>query len=223
MTFARQATRLTLAAWHSDRIGSDQGSLKNDNQPRSLEIQSHEVRARTAETQTRITLFLVKSHPCVGDLAPWCPDELAQASDHHGHHASYTMGQPPLLRCSCSSCDLCDFVSEASHICFSVTDTHRASHCIRPHFWWSDVYGKRMLLPSRRSCSTELTCDQSDDTIDGMINYELDAMFMYTVTMGLVGLLMAWEVTLLALKGWAVRNESRNVAQSSDTARYGQL
>lgn len=42
-----------------------------------------------------------------------------------------------------------------------------------------------------------------------MINYDLDAMFMYTVTMGLVGLLMAWVVLLLALKGWAVRAERR--------------
>lgn len=223
MTFARQATRLTLVAWHSDRIELDQGPVKNDNQPQSLEVQSHEVRAPAAEAQIRIALFLVKSHSCIGDPAPWCHDELAQASDHDGYHASYTMGQPPLLRCSCSSYDLRDLVSEASHICLSVTDTHRASHCFRPHFWWSDLYGKRMLFPSGRPCSTELTCDQSDDTIDGMIHYELDAMFMYTVTMGLVGLLMAWEVILLALKGWAVRNESRNVFLSSDTARYGQL
>lgn len=30
---------------------------------------------------------------------------------------------------------------------------------------------------------------------------------MYTVTMGLVGSLMAWEVIVLAIKGWAVRRE----------------
>jgi hypothetical protein len=47
----------------------------------------------------------------------------------------------------------------------------------------------------------------SSDTVDGMIHYELDAMFMYTVTMGLVGLLMAWEIFVLALKGWASRKE----------------
>lgn len=41
-----------------------------------------------------------------------------------------------------------------------------------------------------------------------MINYDLDAMFMYTVTMGLVGLLMAWVIIVLALKGWAFRKES---------------
>lgn len=40
-----------------------------------------------------------------------------------------------------------------------------------------------------------------------MIHYDLDAMFLYTVTMGLVGMLMAWEITVLAVKGWAVRRE----------------
>ncbi|KAI0150649.1 hypothetical protein GGR57DRAFT_189846 [Xylariaceae sp. FL1272] len=48
----------------------------------------------------------------------------------------------------------------------------------------------------------------SSDTVAGMINYNLDAMFFYTVTMGMVGLLMAWIVLVLALKGWAVRKES---------------
>lgn len=48
---------------------------------------------------------------------------------------------------------------------------------------------------------------QSEDTINGMINLDLDVMFMYTVTMGFVWLLMAWEVVVLALKGWAVRKE----------------
>ncbi|KAK5653554.1 hypothetical protein OQA88_8813 [Cercophora sp. LCS_1] len=48
----------------------------------------------------------------------------------------------------------------------------------------------------------------ASDTVSGMIHYELDAMFMYTVTMGLAGLLMAWIVMMVALKGWAVRRES---------------
>ncbi|KAK7745978.1 hypothetical protein SLS53_002698 [Cytospora paraplurivora] len=50
----------------------------------------------------------------------------------------------------------------------------------------------------------------SSDTVDGMIHYRLDAMFMYTVTMGLVGVLMAWEIILIAIKGWAVRKEAGN-------------
>ncbi|KAI1424243.1 hypothetical protein F5Y12DRAFT_797212 [Xylaria sp. FL1777] len=48
----------------------------------------------------------------------------------------------------------------------------------------------------------------SGDTVEGMIHYDLDAMFFYTVTMGLVGVLMAWIILLLAFKGWAVRRES---------------
>ncbi|KAF6841547.1 integral membrane protein [Colletotrichum musicola] len=48
----------------------------------------------------------------------------------------------------------------------------------------------------------------ASDTIEGMIHYDLDAMFMYTVTMGLVGILMAWEILVLAIKGWAVRRET---------------
>lgn len=45
-----------------------------------------------------------------------------------------------------------------------------------------------------------------------MIHYQLDAMFMYTVTMGLVGLLMAWVILLVALKGWAARREASRAA-----------
>ncbi|KAK3348095.1 hypothetical protein B0H65DRAFT_165742 [Neurospora tetraspora] len=48
----------------------------------------------------------------------------------------------------------------------------------------------------------------ASDTVSGMIHYQLDAMFMYTVTMGLVGLLMAWVILCIALKGWAVRKET---------------
>ncbi|KAK0648747.1 hypothetical protein B0T16DRAFT_118938 [Cercophora newfieldiana] len=47
----------------------------------------------------------------------------------------------------------------------------------------------------------------ASDTVNGMIHYELDAMFMYTVTMGLVGLLMAWVIIVVAIKGWAVGKE----------------
>jgi hypothetical protein len=52
-----------------------------------------------------------------------------------------------------------------------------------------------------------------------MINYHLDAMFMYTVTMGFVGLLMAWIIIVLALKGWAVRRESRRSPNAWNMAK----
>ena len=50
---------------------------------------------------------------------------------------------------------------------------------------------------------------QSGDTVDGMVHYGLDAMLLYTVTMGLVAFLMAWVIIVIAVKGWAVRREAR--------------
>ncbi|KAI9154854.1 membrane protein [Paramyrothecium foliicola] len=41
----------------------------------------------------------------------------------------------------------------------------------------------------------------SSDTVEGMIHFGIDAMALYTVTMGFTGILMAWIITLLALKG----------------------
>ncbi|KAJ4348156.1 uncharacterized protein N0V89_009528 [Didymosphaeria variabile] len=46
------------------------------------------------------------------------------------------------------------------------------------------------------------------DTVAALESYHLDAMFTFTVTMGLVALLMAWTVVVVAIKGWATRNES---------------
>ncbi|KAM5358141.1 hypothetical protein ACJZ2D_015556 [Fusarium nematophilum] len=45
----------------------------------------------------------------------------------------------------------------------------------------------------------------SSDTIDGMIHHDIDVMALYTVTMGITGIIMAWIIVLLALKGWASR------------------
>lgn len=56
--------------------------------------------------------------------------------------------------------------------------------------------------------SEGLTLSQSADTVAGMVHYDLDTMFIYTVTLGFVGLLMAWEITCMALKGWAARKEA---------------
>ena len=55
---------------------------------------------------------------------------------------------------------------------------------------------------------TQISTTQSGDTVSGMIHYQLDAMFMYTVTMGLTALLMAWVILMVALKGWAARREA---------------
>lgn len=45
------------------------------------------------------------------------------------------------------------------------------------------------------------------DVVTGIEMNGLDAMAVFTVTMGLTGLIMAWEVLLYAIKGWAVRKE----------------
>jgi hypothetical protein len=48
------------------------------------------------------------------------------------------------------------------------------------------------------------------DTVAVLEGYGLDAMFTFTVTMGLTALLMAWTTVVIAIKGWATRKESRS-------------
>ena len=40
-----------------------------------------------------------------------------------------------------------------------------------------------------------------------MESYNLEAMFVFTVTMGFIMLLMAWVIIVIAIKGWAVKRE----------------
>ena len=47
----------------------------------------------------------------------------------------------------------------------------------------------------------------NQDFVEGMENYGLNAMFLFTLTMGLTAFLMAWEVVVLAVRSWAVRRE----------------
>ncbi|KAG7106629.1 putative membrane protein C3B8.06 like [Verticillium longisporum] len=81
----------------------------------------------------------------------------------------------------------------------------------------------RSILPSRPP--TELVTSfclitggiifmaSSTDTVEGLRHYNLDAIFVYTVATGIVGLLMAWVIIVLAVKGAAVRQQRR--AQTS--------
>lgn len=48
------------------------------------------------------------------------------------------------------------------------------------------------------------------DTVAALEGYSLDAMFTFTVTMGLTALIMAWTTVVLAIKGWAVREGTRS-------------
>lgn len=47
------------------------------------------------------------------------------------------------------------------------------------------------------------------DVIRWMEDRNLMAMFIFTVVMGFTALLMAWQMLVLALKGWAVRREAK--------------
>ncbi|CAG8972886.1 hypothetical protein HYALB_00001306 [Hymenoscyphus albidus] len=46
------------------------------------------------------------------------------------------------------------------------------------------------------------------DTVNAMESNGLDAMFIFTVAMGLITFLMAWVIVVVAIKGWAVRMEN---------------
>ena len=48
------------------------------------------------------------------------------------------------------------------------------------------------------------------DTVAILEQYGLDAMFTFTITMGITALLMAWTTVVIATKGWALRKESRS-------------
>ncbi|KAH8819527.1 integral membrane protein-like protein [Xylogone sp. PMI_703] len=50
----------------------------------------------------------------------------------------------------------------------------------------------------------------SKDVVAAIEYNRLDAMFMFTVCMGLVAFLMAWIITVMAIKGWAVRKEMKS-------------
>lgn len=47
------------------------------------------------------------------------------------------------------------------------------------------------------------------DIIHYMEVYNLMAMFIFTVTMGFTAFLMAYEILVLSLKGWAIRRETK--------------
>lgn len=53
------------------------------------------------------------------------------------------------------------------------------------------------------------------DTVAALESYNLDAMFTFTVTMGLTALLMAWTTIAIAVKGWAQRKESSSTYMKS--------
>lgn len=49
----------------------------------------------------------------------------------------------------------------------------------------------------------------SKDTVAAMELHDLDAMFVFTVVMGLVAFLMAWIILVIAVRGLAVTRERK--------------
>ena len=49
------------------------------------------------------------------------------------------------------------------------------------------------------------------DTVAAMEHYDLNAMFVFTVTMGFTAFLMAWTILVLAVKGWAARRNQHSL------------
>ncbi|KAA8566255.1 hypothetical protein EYC84_008855 [Monilinia fructicola] len=49
----------------------------------------------------------------------------------------------------------------------------------------------------------------SKDTVKSIEFNDLDAMFVFTVSMGLITFLMAWIILVIAIKGWATREDKR--------------
>lgn len=50
----------------------------------------------------------------------------------------------------------------------------------------------------------------SRDTVMAMEANDMDAMFIFTVSMGVITFLMAWIIAVVAIKGLAVRSENRS-------------
>jgi hypothetical protein len=50
----------------------------------------------------------------------------------------------------------------------------------------------------------------ASDIITGMEMYGLHAMILFTIIMGLTSFLMAYEIVVLAIKGWAVSKEQQS-------------
>ena len=47
------------------------------------------------------------------------------------------------------------------------------------------------------------------DVVESIETYDLDAMFLLTVIIGLTAFVTAWAMVVLAIKGWAVRQEQQ--------------
>ena len=51
-------------------------------------------------------------------------------------------------------------------------------------------------------------CSQTRNVVETIEFYELDAMFIFTVTMGVTAFIMAYEILAIAIKAWAAKKET---------------
>jgi len=72
------------------------------------------------------------------------------------------------------------------------------------------IFMSSVSFPSKRLREIGTNEMQARDTIMTMESYGLEAMFVFTVSMGLIMFLMAWIIGVIAIKGWAVRRENRS-------------
>ncbi len=59
------------------------------------------------------------------------------------------------------------------------------------------------------------------DVIQMMEDHDLMPMFIFTVCMGFTAFLMAFEIVVLAVKGWATRRQSAVLRSLPAAIRYG--
>ena len=63
----------------------------------------------------------------------------------------------------------------------------------------------------------------ASDSVDRMIYGGVNEMFIYTCAMGLVGVVMAWVILLVAVKGWAIRWEMgrKRIREGNKSVAFG--
>lgn len=59
----------------------------------------------------------------------------------------------------------------------------------------------------------------NQDTVRALEAYDLDAMFVFTVVMGLASLLLAWTVVVIAVKSWAIKKQQRELGNEPGPAQ----
>lgn len=57
----------------------------------------------------------------------------------------------------------------------------------------------------------------NEETVAALEQYDLDAMFLFTMTMGFTGLLMAWALVTVLVKNWAAQRQVARSPSATET------